>query len=264
MKIATWNVNSIRTRLDHVTQWLSGNPVEVLCMQETKVVDDDFPRSPFEALGYHLVIFGQKSYNGVAIASRQPLSDVSRGFAPIVGTEEATSFDEQKRVITGVLDGIRIVNLYVPNGSSVGSDKYDYKLAWFKVLRTYLTTLLHQQTPDAMCVCGDFNIAPDDRDIHDPTGRENHIMASAAERQALQESVFDLGFADAFRKFESEGGHFSWWDYRAAAFRRNMGWRIDHHYLSPSLYAQAKSCVIDTAPRKLEKPSDHTPVVVDV
>lgn len=262
MKIATWNVNSIRTRLDHVTQWLTDNPVDVLCMQETKVVDENFPQAFFETLGYHSYIFGQKSYNGVALLSRRPLSSVTTGFSPILNTPEAEQFDEQKRVITGVLDDICIVNLYVPNGASVGSEKYDYKLRWLAVLKHYLSALLKEYTN--LLVCGDFNVAPDDRDIHDPSGRENHIMASAAEREALSNAITGIGLSDAFRKFTSEGGHFSWWDYRAAAFRRNMGWRIDHHYLSAPLYERATSCTIDITPRKLEKPSDHAPVTVEI
>lgn len=256
MKIATWNVNSIRTRLEQVVNWLHQNPVDVLCLQETKVVDAEFPRSPFEQLGYHLYISGQKSYNGVALISSKQLQDVSTGFAPILGVED---LDEQKRVITGVVDGIRIVNLYVPNGSAVGSDKYEYKLRWLKMLRQYLPSLLQSER---VCVCGDFNIALEDQDIHDPATLTGRIMASDLERQALQE-ILELGLSDAFRKFTTEGGHFSWWDYRAGAFRRNLGWRIDYHYLTPDLYKQATSCMIDITPRKLPKPSDHAPVVVE-
>lgn len=255
MKIATWNVNSVRTRLEHIVQWLGNNPIDVLCLQETKVVDKDFPRSPLEEIGYHLYVSGQKSYNGVAILSKTPLEDVTQGFSPILGTSD---LDEQKRVLTGVVDGIRIVNLYVPNGSAVGSDKYDYKLGWLKVLREYLQALL----PAPMVVCGDFNIAPEDRDIYEPTAFKNRIMASDLERQALN-SILELGLADAFRKFTLEAGHYSWWDYRAAAFRRNWGWRIDHHYLTPDIYERAISCTIDKAPRKLPQPSDHTPVIVE-
>ncbi|MCU0567507.1 MAG: exodeoxyribonuclease III [Oculatellaceae cyanobacterium Prado106] len=261
MKIATWNVNSIRTRLDHLVGWLETSSVDLLCLQETKVVDKDFPRSPLEDLGYHLYISGQKAYNGVALLSKSPLTDVTIGFAPIVGEATTADLDEQKRVITGMLGDIRIIDLYVPNGSEVGSEKYEYKLRWLGVLRQYLKTLLEQHPK--LLVCGDFNIAPEDLDIHDPTGRENRVMATNAERQALQQAVFDLGLADAFRKFNPGGGEFSWWDYRAAAFRRNLGWRIDHHYLSPLLYEEAKSCWIDRSPRSLEKPSDHTPVVVE-
>lgn len=261
MKIATWNVNSIRTRLGHITDWLTANPVDVLCVQETKVRDEEFPHTPFLDRGYHTYIYGQKSYNGVALISKAPLDAVSMGFAPIVGEAIAAEFDEQKRVITGVLDGVRIVNLYVPNGSSLGSDKYLYKLKWLALLRDYLKTLLEQH-PDLL-VCGDFNIALEDRDIHDPKGREKQVMATDLEREALQ-SVLTLGLADAFRKFNQEGEQFSWWDYRAAAFRRNLGWRIDHHYLSPSLYERAIACTIDITPRKLEQPSDHTPVIVEL
>ncbi|MEJ1931836.1 exodeoxyribonuclease III [Nostoc sp. NIES-2111] len=259
MKVATWNVNSIRTRLEHVIDWLKQNPVDVLCLQETKVVDADFPRSPLESLGYNLYISGQKAYNGVALISQQPLTDVTSGFTPILPDIEPL-WDEQKRVITGVLDGVRIVNLYVPNGSAIASEKYEYKLRWLTVLREYLRSLLLLQP--AICVCGDFNIALEDIDIHEKVKAENHIMASPAERQALRD-VLELGFADAFRKFTSEGGHFSWWDYRAAAFRRNQGWRIDHQYLTSVLYEQAKSCIIDISPRKLTQPSDHTPVIVE-
>ncbi|MBF2083040.1 exodeoxyribonuclease III [Thermoleptolyngbya sp. C42_A2020_037] len=261
MKIATWNVNSIRTRLEHVINWLTENPVDVLCAQETKVVDADFPMAAFTDLGYICYVSGQKSYNGVALISKTPLESVSCGFEPVLGGAIAAPFDEQKRVITGVLDQVRIVNLYVPNGSSVGSDKYTYKLNWLAVLREYLAKLLEENPK--LLVCGDFNVALEDRDIHDPTGREKEVMATDAERQALR-AILDLGLADAFRKFNQEDGQFSWWDYRAAAFRRNLGWRIDHHYLSPPLYAEAKSCIIDKAPRKLEKPSDHTPVIVEL
>lgn len=261
MKIATWNVNSIRTRLAHVVDWLQQNPVDVLSVQETKVIDADFPVSAFTELGYFPYIFGQKSYNGVALISRAPLLDVGMGFTAVLGQEAVSDLDEQKRVITGVLDGVRIVNLYVPNGSAVGSDKYAYKLRWLGLLRDYLTVLLGQH-PDVL-VCGDFNIALEDRDIHDPKGRDKEVMATDAERQALK-AVLELGLADAFRKFNQEEGQFSWWDYRAAAFRRNLGWRIDHHYLSSSLYERAKSCVIDKTPRTLEKPSDHAPVVVEL
>jgi exodeoxyribonuclease III len=279
MKIATWNVNSIRTRLEQVVAWLLENPVDVLCLQETKVVDADFPRSPLEKLGYHLYISGQKAYNGVAIMSREPLADVSTGFAPILGTEE---LDAQKRVITGIIQDIRIINLYVPNGSSVGSEKYEYKLRWLQFLRQYLETLIQDreskpeepekieaiqnpkskiQNPKSICICGDFNIALEDKDIHNPKGREIQVMATDLERQALRK-VLELGLSDAFRKFTQEGGHFTWWDYRAAGFQRNRGWRIDHHYLTPELYEKASSCTIDIAPRKLPQPSDHTPVIL--
>ncbi|HBB34292.1 MAG TPA: exodeoxyribonuclease III [Cyanobacteria bacterium UBA8803] len=262
MKIATWNVNSIRIRQEQVVNWLQDNPVDVLCLQETKVVDGEFPRSPFESLGYHLYISGQKSYNGVAILSLKPLLEVSTGFAPVVDAERVGDFDEQKRVMMGVVEDIRVVNLYVPNGAEVGSDKYEYKLRWLEVLKDYLRSLL-AKPPHNLCVCGDFNIALEDRDIYNPNQKNNHIMASPAERQALQD-VLGIGLADAFRKFTSEGGHFSWWDYRQGGFSRNRGWRIDHQYLSANLYERAKSCRIDVEPRKLAQPSDHAPVIVEL
>ncbi|MDY7014213.1 MAG: exodeoxyribonuclease III [Cyanobacteriota bacterium] len=260
MKVATWNVNSIRTRQQIVADWLKENSVDVLCLQETKVEDKKFPKTPFEALGYHLCISGQKAYNGVAILSKVPLSDAIAGFTPVVGEAIAAEFDEQKRVISGIIEDARIVNLYVPNGASVGSDKYDYKLRWFKVLREYLQKLLSTSS-HPLCICGDFNVALEDRDIYQPK-KESHIMASPAERQALRD-ILDLGLRDAFRKFTEEGGQFSWWDYRQAGFQRDRGWRIDHHYLSPPLYERAVSCTIDVEPRKLTQPSDHTPVIVE-
>lgn len=261
VKIATWNVNSLRSRLTHVTDWLQTNPVDVLCLQETKVTDELFPREPLEALGYHCYISGQKSYNGVALLARSPLSSVSCGFAPILGAEAVGNLDDQKRVISGCWQDLRIINLYVPNGSSLDSEKYTYKLRWLETLHRYLETLLSRETQ--LQICGDFNIALEDRDIYDPSGKATHIMASAPERAALQQ-LLDLGFTDAFRQFHAEADHFSWWDYRAGSFRRNHGWRIDHHYLSTALLPQARDCVIDTTPRKLEKPSDHAPVILDL
>ncbi|MGB3514280.1 MAG: exodeoxyribonuclease III [Microcoleaceae cyanobacterium] len=261
MKIATWNVNSIRSRQQLVIEWLQVNPVDVLCVQETKVIDQDFPRLPFEQLGYHTYISGQKSYNGVAIFSRSPMQNVSSGFTPILGVDTVGDFDAQKRLITGTINDICIINLYVPNGASVGSEKYDYKLDWLKLLHEYLKNIL-DKSPN-LCVCGDFNIVPEDRDIHDPEGCKNSVGLSDRERQALQE-ILELGLVDIFRKFTTEGGHYSWWDYRAAGFRRNRGWRIDHHYLSLPLSQQATSCIIDKSPRMLPKPSDHTPVIVEL
>lgn len=261
MKVATWNVNSIRSRQQQVADWLANNPVDVLCLQETKVIDRDFPKNVFEELGYHLYLSGQKAYNGVAILSLIPLEDIQKGFTPIVGSDLADSFDEQKRVMTGVIGEFRIVNVYVPNGAAPDSDKYQYKLRWLKILRDYLT-ILREKIPGELCVCGDFNIALEDRDIYDPKGKETHIMSSSPERQALQE-ILKIGLKDAFRKFTSSGGYFTWWDYRAAGFQRNRGWRIDHHYLTPKLYEKTTSCHIDVEPRKLDKPSDHAPVTVE-
>jgi exodeoxyribonuclease-3 len=261
MKIATWNVNSIRTRLAQVIDWLGKNPVDVLCLQETKVVDPDFPRSPLEKLGYHLYISGQKSYNGVALISGKPMSDVSVGFAPVLGDEKVGEFDEQKRLITGIIDESRIISVYVPNGSTAFSDKYYYKLSWLKLLHEYLAHMLDKH--EKVCIGGDFNIVPDSRDIHKKVLPSDEITGTTEpERQALQEIV-ELGLEDAFRKFTSEGGHYTWWDYRSRAFRWNRGWRIDHLYLSPALYQQATNCAIDIAPRKQPGPSDHAPVIVE-
>ncbi len=261
MKIATWNVNSVRSRLAHATDWLTNNPVDVLCLQETKVVDEQFPQAAFTDLGYHLYISGQKSYNGVALISRSPLEDVRIGFSEVLNPDEVGDLDDQKRVISGVVNGVRVVNLYVPNGSEIESEKYFYKLRWLKLLRQYLAKL--QSENPSLLVCGDFNIALEDIDIHNPAKRATHIMSSDAEREALLE-VLTLGLRDIFRKFNPEAEQYSWWDYRSGAFRRNAGWRIDHHYLSADLYDRAISCLIDVEPRKLETPSDHTPVIVEI
>ncbi|MDJ0510533.1 MAG: exodeoxyribonuclease III [Crocosphaera sp.] len=262
MKIATWNVNSIRTRQPHIINWLNNNFIDVLCLQETKVIDKDFPREPFENLGYHTYIYGQKAYNGVAIFSRKPMTNIITGFTSVVGEEIAENFDEQKRVISGVIDDIRVINLYVPNGASIGSDKYEYKLQWFKVLKNYIDVLRQQESYE-LCICGDFNIALEDKDIYNSKGKENHIMSSALEREALH-NILEIGLKDAFRKFTTEGGHFSWWDYRSGGFQRNRGWRIDHLYLTNKLYEKTVSCIIDIEPRKQERPSDHTPVIVEI
>ena len=258
MIITTWNVNSIRTRLEHVTDWLAENPVDVLCVQETKVQDKQFPESAFRDRHLQVEFFGQKSYNGVALISQEPLADVSRGFSAVLGGS-VSQWDEQKRVISAMVGDVRVVNLYVPNGSAIASEKYDYKLGWLKVLKDYLTKLL--AASPKLCVCGDFNIALENKDIYKPEKGGNHIMASEAEREALQ-GILELGLRDSFRKFTDESGHFSWWDYRAAGFQRNRGWRIDHLYLSNALYEMATDCTIDTEPRRREKPSDHTPVTV--
>ncbi len=258
MKVATWNVNSIRTRLQIVTNWLQRHQVDVLCLQETKVQDQDFPRSAFEDLGYNVYISGQKSYNGVAFFSLNPLTEVSCGFSSIV--KDGENLDQQKRLISGIADGVRIINLYVPNGSAIGSDKYEYKLNWLKTLRQYLQIL--QTKEPKICVCGDFNIALEDKDIYNDKNRDKHIMSSPVEREALSQ-ILELGFRDVFRKFTTDEGHYSWWDYRSGGFARNQGWRIDHHYLTEKLYQQAVKCWIDVEPRKLEKPSDHAPVIVE-
>ncbi len=262
MKVATWNVNSIRSRLEHATHWLTTHSdVDLLCLQETKVQDEQFPRSAFEDLGYQLHVSGQKSYNGVALIAKNPLSDVRVGFAGVLPTPQVGDLDDQKRVISGVIQGVRVVNVYVPNGSEIDSEKYAYKLAWLKLLKDYLATLLAESS--SLLICGDFNIALEDIDIHDPKKRATHIMSSDIERAALKD-LLSLGLQDAFRKFNQEPGQYSWWDYRAGSFPRDKGWRIDHHYLTADLYDRAVSCVIDKAPRELEQPSDHTPVIVEL
>jgi exodeoxyribonuclease III len=263
MQIATWNVNSIRTRLDIVTDWLQKNPIDVLCVQETKVVDEQFPIEAIKACGYHPYISGQKAYNGVAIFSKQPLTNVHCGFGGVLTAELVGDLDDQKRVITGTLDGIQIVNLYVPNGNAVGSDKYAYKLRWLELLEKYLkTTIASGQR--SICVCGDFNIAPEDIDIHSNTSSEDRVMATSTERDLLQKSVVELGFRDSFRKFTTDGGHYSWWDYRQQGFERNRGWLIDRLYLTSDLFDRSTNCSIDIEPRKLIQPSDHTPVILEL
>lgn len=251
MLIATWNVNSIRSRLGHLQTWLKDQQPDVLCLQETKVSDPEFPYQPLQDLGYHCTVFGQKAYNGVAILSRHPLTVVSYGFGD-------PRWDEQKRLLHVRLGGLQIVNVYVPNGGELDSDKYHYKLQWLERLRHYL----QKWVGDPLVVCGDFNIAPDDRDYYDP-GLAGSLMASAAERQALQ-ALLALPLTDAFRYFTAEPGHYSWWDYRAGRFRRNQGWRIDHVYVSAPVRPYLERCWIDPGPRRLDKPSDHTPVIVDI
>lgn len=260
MKVTSWNVNSIRTRLEQVTQWLQTNPVDVLCLQETKVIDKDFPAQAFTDIGYHAYYYGQKSYNGVALLSKAPLESVQMGFGAVVDEATVGDLDAQKRVISGVLNNVRIVNLYVPNGSSIDSEKYEYKLSWLALLKQYLAQQL--KAHPKLNVCGDFNIALENKDIYTDKNRDKHIMSSPVERETLRD-VLSIGLSDAFRKFTDEGGHFSWWDYRTNSFARNTGWRIDHHYLSPLLYESATSCTIDTNPRGLERPSDHAPVTVE-
>lgn len=252
MKIASWNVNSIRVRLPHVLEWLDDAGPDVLGLQELKMPTDDFPAADFEASGYRSVAFGQKTYNGVALLSREEPVDVSRGLP--------TYSDEQRRVIAASYGDVRVINLYVPNGQTVGSDKYEYKLAWLDALRDYLADELAKHPKVA--VMGDFNIAPDDRDVHDPGEWRDRILCSVAERERLQ-ALNELGFADSFRLFDQPDATFSWWDYRAAAFRRKRGLRIDLILVSPELATQCSASDVDPAPRKLERPSDHAPVFAE-
>jgi exodeoxyribonuclease-3 len=262
MRIATWNVNSVRTRLEQVLAWLGQEQPDVLCLQETKVVDELFPRNAFESLGYQLAISGQKAYNGVAILSRLPLEDVSIGFeALLVDDPEAVELSGQKRVISALVEGIRVLNLYVPNGNSLNSEKYGYKLAWLASLHRYLER--QQLQGDPLCMLGDFNIGPEARDLHDPDRLTGKIMASQAEREALADLLGDR-LQDAFRLFEPDAGHWSWWDYRSGGWEVDRGWRIDHIYLSEELVACATGCVIHKATRGQTQPSDHAPVVVNL
>lgn len=262
MRIATWNVNSVRTRLDQVVAWLQQERPEVLCLQETKVTDELFPQAAFEALGYQVVISGQKAYNGVAMLSLLPLDDVQIGFAALLpGDPKAPNLSEQKRVISALVDGVRVLNLYVPNGSSLSSEKYAYKLEWLACLQRYLA--VQDDQGDPLCMVGDFNIGPEDRDLPDPKRQTGGIMASQAEREALQLVLGDR-LSDVFRMFESETGHWSWWDYRSGAWDRDRGWRIDHIYLTDDLLSCATGCLIHKATRGNEQPSDHAPVVVNL
>ena len=262
MQIATWNVNSIRTRLDQVQAWLHDAQPDLLCLQETKVDDPLFPHEVFEAQGYQVHFHGQKAYNGVAIVSRQPLEDVRRGFTGELPEDaEALQLGEQKRVISALVNNIRIVNVYVPNGSALRSEKYPYKLEWLSCLNRYLSAQAKRDEP--LCLVGDFNIALEARDIHHPERLTGGIMASELEREALLNVLGDR-LHDVFRVFETDANHWSWWDYRSGAWDRDQGWRIDHIYLCDELLSQARSCVIHKHLRGHEKPSDHAPVTVDL
>jgi exodeoxyribonuclease-3 len=262
MRIASWNVNSVRTRLEQVLTWLEQEQPEVLCLQETKVSDDLFPAEAFAALGYTGSISGQKAYNGVAILSRLPLEDVQIGFEALLpGDADAVRLSEQKRVISALVDGVRLLNLYVPNGSALTSDKYAYKLEWLACLQRYLA--VQEQQGDPLCMLGDFNIGPEARDLPDPDRQSGGIMASEPERQALAAALGDR-LQDAFRLFEPERGHWSWWDYRSGAWDRDQGWRIDHIYLCEQLLACATGCVIHKRTRANLQPSDHAPVLVNL
>ena len=252
MKVATWNVNSLNVRLPHVLEWLDIEKPDVLVLQEIKQVTDAFDAGAFREHGYEAVASGQKTYNGVAIISRSPALDLVTDFP---GFE-----DPQRRILAATIDGVRVINLYVPNGSSVGSDKYDYKLGWLSALHDFLVQ--EMQAYEKLVVLGDFNIAPDDRDVHDPEKWGDDILCSPAERAALQ-SVTELGLSDVFRQFEQAEKTFSWWDYRAAGFRRNAGLRIDLILASPALAENCSASRVDREPRTWERPSDHAPVVAE-
>jgi len=244
----TWNVNSLRVRLPQLAEWLASNPVHTLALQETKLEDTAFPRADIEALGYQVAFNGQRTYNGVATLSRAALRDL---VTDIPGFE-----DSQRRVLAATIDGVRVVNLYVPNGQTVGSDKYAYKLRWLAAVRDWLATELAQHR--RLIVLGDFNIAPEDRDVHDPAAWEGSVHVSEGERAALRE-LLALGLTDSFRLFEQPEGSYSWWDYRQGAFRRNAGLRIDLLLTSTALTERCKAASIDREPRRAERPSDHAP-----
>ena len=252
MKIATWNVNSLKVRLPHVLDWLAAADPDVLCLQETKLTDENFPQADIEAAGYHVVFSGQKTYNGVAVISKQAAIDVE--------TDVPGLDDPQRRILCATIGGVRVLNLYVVNGQEVGSEKYDHKLFWLEQVTEYMREQL--KAHERFVTVGDFNIAPEDRDVHDPEAWHERILCSTPERDALR-TITDLGLSDVFRQFEQEDNSFSWWDYRAAAFRRNMGLRIDLILASKVLADNCTACYIDMEPRRLERPSDHTPVVAE-
>lgn len=254
MKLATWNINSLNVRLPQVLAWLESNPVAALCLQELKMPDEKFPLQAFNEIGYQAHWAGQKTYNGVAIITPRLGTDVQRN---IVDFE-----DHQQRIIAATLDSpigpIRVISAYCPNGQAVGSDKYEYKLAWYQALEKWLATELARYP--LLAILGDYNVAPADEDVHDPLKWEGDVLVSEPERAALQ-SLLDLGLVDSFREFPQPEKSFSWWDYRRMAFRRNAGLRIDHVLLSTALQPYCTACVIDKEPRANEQPSDHTPVI---
>ena len=253
MKLATWNVNSLGVRMPHLLDWLASAQPDVAVLQETKLVDEKFPHAELKEAGYHAAFFGQKTYNGVALLSREPAQDIVRNI-PGHG-------DEQARVIAGTVGGVRIVGAYFPNGQAPGSEKFSYKMGWLDALRGWLATELAAHPK--LVLMGDFNIAPEDRDVCDPVAWAGQIHCTPEEREHFQQ-LLSLGLHDAFRLFEQEPKLYSWWDYRMLAFRRNQGLRIDHILVSEALKARVAACTIDKLPRKAERPSDHAPVVVEL
>ena len=250
MKLATWNVNSLKVRLPHLADWLAHAQPDIVCLQELKLEDAKFPRAEIAAAGYQCAFSGQKTYNGVAILSRAALEDVSAGIPGFA--------DEQKRVIAATTAGLRTICVYCPNGQAVGSEKSDYKLRWFAALKGYLAEELKRHS--RLAVAGDFNVAPEDRDVHDPKAWEGQVHVSEPERAAWR-ALLGLGLKDAFRLFEQPEKIYSWWDYRMLGFRRNAGLRIDQILVSEQLASACTGCAVDKEPRKLERPSDHAPVV---
>lgn len=250
MKIATWNVNSLRVRLPHLHAWHVADQADVIALQETKTPDNEFPLDAIRAAGLHAVFSGQRTYNGVAILSKTPAQDIGIG---IPGFE-----DEQKRVLAATVNDVRIINVYVPNGQTLESDKYQYKLRWLHALTDYVHAEMSRH--HKLVLLGDFNIAPEDRDVHDPKAWEGSVLVSEPERMALR-GLLGLGLSDVFRRFEQPDKSFSWWDYRAAGFRRNAGLRIDLILGSQGITEACTGCLINLEPRRQERPSDHTPVI---
>jgi exodeoxyribonuclease-3 len=253
MRIATWNVNSLKVRLPHVTEWLGKHQPDVLCLQETKTEDAKFPLESITQTGYQAVFSGQKTYNGVALLSRAAAADVQAGVPGFA--------DEQKRVLAASYGDVRVVCVYIPNGESVESDKYQYKLRWLAALTEWLRAEL-QKYPK-LALLGDYNIAPEDRDVWDVKEWQGKVLFSAPEHAAFK-GLIDLGLTDSFRLFEQPERSFTWWDYRMNAFRRKLGLRIDHILMSGALAKTCTACSVDTEPRKLERPSDHAPVFADI
>jgi exodeoxyribonuclease-3 len=253
MKLATWNVNSLKIRLPHLLDWLAAHQPDAMCLQETKTEDHNFPLAAIEAAGYRAAYCGQKAYNGVAILARSAPIDVQHGIPDFP--------DDPKRVIAATIDGVRVLCLYAPNGEAPGSDKYAYKLRWYQALTDWLKRKLTEYP--RLAVLGDLNIAPEARDVHNPKRWEGKIHFSEPERAAFR-AVADVGLKDAFRLFDQPEKQFTWWDYRLLAFQRGWGLRIDHILLSPELAAQCTACTIDVEPRKRERPSDHTPVIAEL
>ena len=250
MKLVSWNVNSLKVRLPQLLDFLATREPDVVCLQETKLEDVNFPRAKLEEAGYQVAYAGQKTYNGVAILSKAPLADVQVG---IPGFD-----DEQQRVLAATVGGVRVICVYVPNGQSVDSDKYQYKLNWLSALTAWLKEELKQHPK--LALLGDYNIAPEDRDVHDPVAWKDQVLCSEPEREAFRK-LMELGFKDSFRLFEQPERSFSWWDYRMLGFRRNHGLRIDHILLSEPLVSSCSESSIDRDMRKLERPSDHAPVI---
>lgn len=253
MKLATWNVNSLAVRLPQLLDWLAANPVDAIVLQETKLTDDRFPFDAIAAAGYRARAFGQRTYNGVALLSRAEPADVVLN---IPGHD-----DPQARVIAATVDGVRLVGVYVPNGQAPGTDKFAYKLRWLAALGAWLRAELVRHPH--LALMGDLNIAPDDRDVHDPVRWREQIMCTSDERARFR-ALLDLGMADAFRLFDQPEKRFSWWDYRMMAFRRNQGLRIDHVLVGDALSPRVTGCTIDPAPRGNDRPSDHAPVVATI